>query len=104
MSHHLVPFEYNCKSSGLVYFVGSEERKYFIQHFLKGNPGPQHLRPNYLQTKNISVIVSEGLIGSSPPGIMGANPRSLILQVDVKDQRSLCVVNDQPVGNPKRKV
>jgi hypothetical protein len=29
---------------------------------------------------------------------------SMILQVDVGDQRSLCVVNDQPVGNPKRKV
>jgi hypothetical protein len=29
---------------------------------------------------------------------------SLILQVDVEYQRSLCVVNDQPVGNPKRKV
>jgi hypothetical protein len=28
----------------------------------------------------------------------------VILQVDVGDQRSLCVVNDQPVGNPKRKV
>jgi hypothetical protein len=31
-------------------------------------------------------------------------PRFLILLVDVGDQRSLCVVNDQPVGNPKRKV
>jgi hypothetical protein len=28
----------------------------------------------------------------------------LILLVDVGDQRSLCVVNDQLVGNPKRKV
>jgi hypothetical protein len=28
----------------------------------------------------------------------------VILLVDVGDQRSLCVVNDQPVGNPKRKV
>jgi hypothetical protein len=28
----------------------------------------------------------------------------LILQVDVGDQWSLCVVNDQPVENPKRKV
>jgi hypothetical protein len=28
----------------------------------------------------------------------------VILKVDVGDQRSLCVVNDQPVGNPKRKV
>jgi hypothetical protein len=28
----------------------------------------------------------------------------LILLVDVEDQRSLCVVNDQLVGNPKRKV
>jgi hypothetical protein len=28
----------------------------------------------------------------------------LMLLVDVEDQRSLCVVNDQPVGNPKRKV
>jgi hypothetical protein len=28
----------------------------------------------------------------------------LMLLVDVGDQRSLCVVNDQPVGNPKRKV
>jgi predicted regulator of Ras-like GTPase activity (Roadblock/LC7/MglB family) len=30
--------------------------------------------------------------------------RHLILLVDVGDQRSLCVVNDQLVGNPKRKV
>jgi hypothetical protein len=29
---------------------------------------------------------------------------ALILLVDVGDQRSLCVVNDQLVGNPKRKV
>jgi hypothetical protein len=28
----------------------------------------------------------------------------VILLVDVGDRRSLCVVNDQPVGNPKRKV
>jgi hypothetical protein len=31
-------------------------------------------------------------------------PTPVILQVNVEDQRSLCVVNDQPVGNPKRKV
>jgi hypothetical protein len=30
--------------------------------------------------------------------------KRLILQVDVGDHRSLCVVNDQLVGNPKRKV
>jgi len=30
--------------------------------------------------------------------------KRLILQVDVGDQWFLCVVNDQPVGNPKRKV
>jgi hypothetical protein len=30
--------------------------------------------------------------------------RAVILQVDVGDQRSLCMVNDQLVGNPKRKV
>jgi hypothetical protein len=29
---------------------------------------------------------------------------AVILLVDVGDQRSLCVVNDQPIGNPKRKV
>jgi hypothetical protein len=28
----------------------------------------------------------------------------LILLVDVGDQRSFCMVNDQPIGNPKRKV
>jgi hypothetical protein len=33
-----------------------------------------------------------------------APEKRLILQDDVGDQRSLCVVNDQPVGNPKRKV
>jgi hypothetical protein len=33
-----------------------------------------------------------------------APEKRLILQIDVEDQRSLCVVNDQPVGNPKRKV
>jgi hypothetical protein len=33
-----------------------------------------------------------------------APEKRLILLVDVGDQRSLCVVNDQPVGNPKRKV
>jgi hypothetical protein len=30
--------------------------------------------------------------------------KRLILQVNVEDQRYLCVVSDQPVGNPKRKV
>jgi hypothetical protein len=33
-----------------------------------------------------------------------APEKRLILQVDVEDQRSLCMVNDQPIGNPKRKV
>jgi hypothetical protein len=42
---------------------------------------------------------------SSSPVVQGASPSApLILQVDVGDQRSLCVVNDQPIGNPKRKV
>jgi hypothetical protein len=30
--------------------------------------------------------------------------KKLIPQIDVEDQRSMCVVNDQLVGNPKRKV
>jgi hypothetical protein len=30
--------------------------------------------------------------------------RGVMLLVDVGDRWSLCVVNDQPVGNPKRKV
>jgi hypothetical protein len=42
-----------------------------------------------------------------PTSANGSPPRSrlpLILLVDVGDQRSLCVVKDQLVGNPKRKV
>jgi hypothetical protein len=33
-----------------------------------------------------------------------APEKQLMLLDDVGDRRSLCVVNDQPVGNPKRKV
>jgi hypothetical protein len=39
-----------------------------------------------------------------PPRCRSKGERRLILLVDVGDQRSLCVVNDQPIGNPKRKV
>jgi hypothetical protein len=39
-----------------------------------------------------------------PPRLHHRPPMRVILLVDVGDQRSLCVVNDQPVGNPKRKV
>jgi hypothetical protein len=37
-------------------------------------------------------------------GLAPPRTSSLILLVDVGDQRSLCVVKDQLVGNPKRKV
>jgi hypothetical protein len=43
----------------------------------------------------------EGAVTHRQTKILNRKP---MLLVDVGDRCSLCVVNDQPVGNPKRKV
>jgi hypothetical protein len=85
---------------------------YAKQHFV-GDAGKGYLPPvarlapqkQYCAWQRESISFSYGLfLGKLSDIVLCRAADYLILLVDVGDQRSLCVVNDQPVGNPKRKV
>jgi hypothetical protein len=55
---------------------------------------------NWVQTK----IGDKELSNAEKIGLLKNDPAESLLRLMACSKQSLCVVNDQPVGNPKRKV